>query len=301
MIHSVSSAVVSRIVNGELVCTFADFEAYGVYNRHQIAPAIRELAALGFIEVTRKGAAGNADHRQAAMYLLTYRPFGSAQYRTNGWRRIGSLEEAERVAKVARAKKADARAREFGRRGGIASRAKKRDLGARNDTEVSVETTLRETTFSLETTPRIHGSPRVKTTPLSRVSPVGPAQRADDDAAQWAASLPPGGADTRSGSSSLSQADRYSSADLEQEAAPPSTVEALARYAELSVIVAQLVDHGAPAHDVLPILSGQCPMPVSLDRQLRCDGDLLMIDDPSSLAAGLHRSPGRSPSLSSAM
>jgi hypothetical protein len=44
--------------------------------------------ALGFIEVTRKGAAGNADHRQAAMYLLTYRPFGSAQYRINGWRRI---------------------------------------------------------------------------------------------------------------------------------------------------------------------------------------------------------------------
>src|SRR5208282_1441667 len=41
-------------LNGKLTVTFDDFEAYGIH-RHSIAPALRELEALGFIERTRKG------------------------------------------------------------------------------------------------------------------------------------------------------------------------------------------------------------------------------------------------------
>ena len=102
--------------NGFLPCTYEYFVEYGVH-RHAIAPAIRELVALGFIEVTRKGSAGNAEHRQATMFLLTYRPSGSDVMTKNGWRRILSLKEAEAVALAAREGKADRRASEFGRRG----------------------------------------------------------------------------------------------------------------------------------------------------------------------------------------
>jgi hypothetical protein len=36
--------------NGRLPVTYDDFERYGI-DRHAIAPAIREVAALGFVEV----------------------------------------------------------------------------------------------------------------------------------------------------------------------------------------------------------------------------------------------------------
>jgi hypothetical protein len=45
--------------NGELPVTFQQFEEWGV-RRHSIASAIRELEALGFIEVTQHGYGGAA-------------------------------------------------------------------------------------------------------------------------------------------------------------------------------------------------------------------------------------------------
>jgi len=48
--------------NGRLPVTFDNFQRYGI-DRHAIAPAIRELVALGFIEITEHGRAGNADWR----------------------------------------------------------------------------------------------------------------------------------------------------------------------------------------------------------------------------------------------
>ena len=46
--------------NGKLPVTFADFHRYGIdYNA--IAPAIREVVALGFVEITKKGRAGNEE------------------------------------------------------------------------------------------------------------------------------------------------------------------------------------------------------------------------------------------------
>ena len=45
--------------NGKLPTTYADFERFGLHP-NAIAPSIRVLAALGFIEVTRKGYGGAA-------------------------------------------------------------------------------------------------------------------------------------------------------------------------------------------------------------------------------------------------
>jgi hypothetical protein len=56
--------------NGKLPCTYADFEQFGI-ERHAIGPAIRECAALGFLKVTEKGHAGNAEFRSPNKFLLT--------------------------------------------------------------------------------------------------------------------------------------------------------------------------------------------------------------------------------------
>jgi DNA-binding transcriptional MocR family regulator len=86
--------------NGSLPVTFADFEEFGI-NRRSIAPAIRELEALGFIEITQHGTAGNAQYRRPTLFRITYQFSGSTKP-TNDWRRFDSVEEAERVAEAAR-------------------------------------------------------------------------------------------------------------------------------------------------------------------------------------------------------
>ena len=59
--------------NGKLPITYDDFEKYGIH-RHAIAPAIRELIALGFIRV-KPGKASAADFkRKPSLYLLTCEP-----------------------------------------------------------------------------------------------------------------------------------------------------------------------------------------------------------------------------------
>jgi hypothetical protein len=86
--------------NGRLPVTYEDFEAYGI-ERHAIAPAIRELEALGFIEVTERGRAGNAEFRSPNRFRLTFQPT-QADQPTDKWRRFESVEQAEAVAKAAR-------------------------------------------------------------------------------------------------------------------------------------------------------------------------------------------------------
>jgi hypothetical protein len=54
-----------------LPVTYADFQGYGI-ERHAIAPAIREVEALGFLRITQKGRAGNAEFRRATLYRPTY-------------------------------------------------------------------------------------------------------------------------------------------------------------------------------------------------------------------------------------
>jgi hypothetical protein len=96
--------------NGRLPVTFKDFERFGLHP-NAIAPAIRELASLGFIEVTRKGYGGAAEVRQPSLYRLTYRPAWNANFRVDPHGDVGgthehlaikTVEEAEAIAKAAR-------------------------------------------------------------------------------------------------------------------------------------------------------------------------------------------------------
>jgi DNA-binding transcriptional MocR family regulator len=85
--------------NGRLPCTYDHFEEYGV-RRKAIRPALRELEALGFIEITEQGRAGNAEWRRPNYFRLTYRYLGNAKP-TDEWKRIRSREEAEMIAEKA--------------------------------------------------------------------------------------------------------------------------------------------------------------------------------------------------------
>jgi hypothetical protein len=88
--------------NGRLPVTYEDFENYGI-DRGSIAPAIREAVALGFLEVTEHGRAGNAEWRKPNKFRLTFRPTkGARDYGTNEWRRFRTVEEAQAAARSAR-------------------------------------------------------------------------------------------------------------------------------------------------------------------------------------------------------
>lgn len=88
--------------NGKLPCTFDDCQQYGIH-RHAIGPAIREAVALGFVEVTEQGSAGNAEHRRPSLYRLTYRPaHGIPDDGSHEWRRIKTVEDAINISAMAR-------------------------------------------------------------------------------------------------------------------------------------------------------------------------------------------------------
>ncbi len=86
--------------NGTLPCTFDHLEEYGI-DRHSIAPAIRECVALGFVEITERGGAGNAEHKHPSLYRLTYRHTNAAEP-THEWKRIKSVDQAMACSKAAR-------------------------------------------------------------------------------------------------------------------------------------------------------------------------------------------------------
>ena len=86
--------------NGKLPVTYDDFERYGIH-RHCIGPAIREVVALGFVEITEQGRAGNAEWRKPNLFRLTYRP--TKYEATNEWEKIKTPGEAEAIAQAARA------------------------------------------------------------------------------------------------------------------------------------------------------------------------------------------------------
>jgi hypothetical protein len=94
--------------NGKLPCTYADFMAYGI-DRHAIPPAIRELVALGFLEVTQAGRPGAGDARWPNLFRITWVNSKSSARPTHEWRQHQTLEQADFVASAAR--KAGARPR----------------------------------------------------------------------------------------------------------------------------------------------------------------------------------------------
>ena len=86
--------------NGELPVTYDQFIEYGVH-RNAVSPAIREVEALGFVEITERGRAGNAEWRRPNKFRLTYRQVGRAAA-TDEWLKIKTTKEAEVLAQNAR-------------------------------------------------------------------------------------------------------------------------------------------------------------------------------------------------------
>lgn len=86
--------------NGRLPVTFENFRIYGM-DRDAIAPAIRECVALGFVEITQPGRAGNREFRQPNLFRLTY-VFTKDAAATDEWRKIETMEAAQTLATAAR-------------------------------------------------------------------------------------------------------------------------------------------------------------------------------------------------------
>ncbi len=88
--------------NGKLPVTYKQFVDYGV-DRHAIAPALSELEALGFIEITKHWPSGDS-FKWINWFRLTYRPAeGVPSDGSHEWRRIADAGTAEAIAKQARA------------------------------------------------------------------------------------------------------------------------------------------------------------------------------------------------------
>lgn len=87
--------------NGRLPITYGQFVEYGL-DRHAIAPAIRELEALGFVEVTQRGRPSAGDLRWPNFFRLTCVNSKSSTTPSHEWRRIKTVEDAGLLAKGAR-------------------------------------------------------------------------------------------------------------------------------------------------------------------------------------------------------
>lgn len=88
--------------NGKLPVRYVDFVEYGI-DRDAIAPAIREACALGFLEVTEQGRAGNAEFRRPNLFRLTFPYTDPKCPATNEWKKFSDVMTATYVARMARA------------------------------------------------------------------------------------------------------------------------------------------------------------------------------------------------------
>jgi hypothetical protein len=101
--------------NGKLPVTYDNFQDYGI-DRHAIAPAIRQAVALGFLEITRPGRAGNAEWRTPNLFRITYRHAkGVPGDGSHEWRRIEDKDAAVSIGKAARNKAAQKTERRWGK------------------------------------------------------------------------------------------------------------------------------------------------------------------------------------------
>src|SRR5262249_3014383 len=67
-------------------------------------PAIRELEALGFVEITQRGKPSAGEFRWPNFFRLTCINCKSSPTPTHEWRRIKTMEDAISVARIARGK-----------------------------------------------------------------------------------------------------------------------------------------------------------------------------------------------------
>jgi hypothetical protein len=117
--------------NGRLPVTYAHFEEYGIH-RHAIGPAIREAVALGFLQVTERGRAGNAEFRSPNYFRLTYRHSkDTAGDGSHEWRGIVTMAQAVEIANEARHRRAGVKSRKKQK----ASAGKRQVSAAENGTE----------------------------------------------------------------------------------------------------------------------------------------------------------------------
>jgi hypothetical protein len=119
--------------NGRLPVTYGDFERYGM-DEQSIPPALREVQALGFVEITERGRPSESDFgRHPNLFRITYRHGANGEQPTDEWRQHTTLQEARKIARAAReakdpnavakskvvaSKKADARGGKFAATGG---------------------------------------------------------------------------------------------------------------------------------------------------------------------------------------
>jgi hypothetical protein len=124
--------------NGRLIVTYSDFEKYGI-ERHAIGRAIREVVALGFVQVMKRGRAGNAEWRTPTLYRLTHHlADGATSDRTDEWRQIATVEHAEAIATAAR-------------NGVTKGRAKKQKSSAQKATDTSAQKATENGNSSMKT------------------------------------------------------------------------------------------------------------------------------------------------------
>jgi hypothetical protein len=93
--------------NGRLPVTFDDFEDYGISPK-SVAPALREVQALGFVSLTTQGRPSKSDFgRHPNCFGLTYIRGPAPKYAepTHEWKQHQTPEDALRVARDARAAK----------------------------------------------------------------------------------------------------------------------------------------------------------------------------------------------------
>jgi hypothetical protein len=89
--------------NGGLVVTKQQFIEFCRVHPRFIAPALRELEALGIV-IIEHGRGGNAEHREPNRFMLNFMCGATDAHEkiTNVWKRFKTLEEAEAVAMAAR-------------------------------------------------------------------------------------------------------------------------------------------------------------------------------------------------------
>jgi hypothetical protein len=125
--------------NGKLPVTFRDFHEYGV-RWNSIAPAIRGAQALGWIKVTKYGVASNSGFRTPTLFALTHlETNGGQDARTNDWKAIKTIEDAEAIVTAAR--KEPARYGRFAKK----KRRAKTGLRYRNDIEIGYRNDIEST------------------------------------------------------------------------------------------------------------------------------------------------------------
>ena len=100
--------------NGRLIVTYDQFEQDCCMDRHRIAPALRELEALGLVEIVERGAAGNAEQQRPNRFRLTYSD-GTVP-RSDEWEKIKTYSDAKAIAAAARQTPPENSSRRGGRR-----------------------------------------------------------------------------------------------------------------------------------------------------------------------------------------